>query len=66
MTPSRLGATVLAELERVTARAALALGLREARYTPNCACTTATRACSSWLLARSEDCAPARCASGPA
>ena len=29
VTPSRLGATVLAEVERVTARAALALGLRE-------------------------------------
>ena len=29
MTPSRLRATVLAEVERVTARAALALGLRE-------------------------------------
>ena len=29
VTPSRLGTTVLAEIERVTARAALALGLRE-------------------------------------
>jgi biotin carboxylase len=29
VTPSRLGATVLAEVERVTARAAVALGLRE-------------------------------------
>ena len=67
VTPSRLPAGVLAEVEAVTARAATRAGLAGGADPRRAARATASgRASSSWRPGRSAACARARCVSAPA